>query len=210
MEVINGGYKTKNNMNIDNENITETTEITDINCPECKESLRMIIKDYKIKLYDCKNGHSKDNILLDEFEEIQNSCKTQLKCNNIKCGNIQYNSQLYECVTCGIILCKNCKKKHDNKHTIININKCKLHNEYYDSYCTKCKINLCPDCDHKCESIKSYRTLKETIELENIDNKIKDLKTRIDETNEIINHHINILNNVKMNFNNYYKIHPKR
>ena len=67
MEVKNGGDNIKNNMIIDNQNITE---ITEINCPESKESSEMTIKDYKIKLYECKNGHSIDN---NEFDKIQNS-----------------------------------------------------------------------------------------------------------------------------------------
>ena len=32
----------------------------------------MKIKNYKINLYDCKNGHRKENILLNEFQETQN------------------------------------------------------------------------------------------------------------------------------------------
>ena len=40
-------------------------------CPECKESIKMEIKDYKINLYGCKNKHRIENILLNEFEETQ-------------------------------------------------------------------------------------------------------------------------------------------
>ena len=38
-------------------------------CPVCKESNKIRLKEYKIDLYDCKNGHKKENILLDEFEK---------------------------------------------------------------------------------------------------------------------------------------------
>ena len=38
-------------------------------CPECKENIKMDIKDYKISLFECKNKHKKENILLNEFEE---------------------------------------------------------------------------------------------------------------------------------------------
>ena len=38
-------------------------------CPECKENIKMDIIDYKINIYECKNGHKKENILLNEFEE---------------------------------------------------------------------------------------------------------------------------------------------
>ena len=40
-------------------------------CPECKENIKMDIIDYKVNLFDCKNGHKIENILLDEFEETQ-------------------------------------------------------------------------------------------------------------------------------------------
>ena len=39
-------------------------------CPECHESIRMDINEYKINLSKCKNGHNIENILLNEFEEI--------------------------------------------------------------------------------------------------------------------------------------------
>ena len=35
-----------------------------------------------------------------------------------------------------------CKKYHDDEYTLITINKCKLHNLYYDSFYTKYKISL--------------------------------------------------------------------
>jgi len=28
-------------------------------CPECKENARILIDNYKINIYDCKNGHKK-------------------------------------------------------------------------------------------------------------------------------------------------------
>ena len=38
-----------------------------IKCPECKENIKIKINDYKIKLYDCKNGHIIDNIWLNSW-----------------------------------------------------------------------------------------------------------------------------------------------
>jgi len=40
-------------------------------CPICKENIRLELKDYKIILYDCKNSHRSDKILLEEFEKTQ-------------------------------------------------------------------------------------------------------------------------------------------
>ena len=51
-------------------NTTEEIPITeglikskDIICPQCKHNCLLDIKDYKIKLYDCKNSHETNNIL---------------------------------------------------------------------------------------------------------------------------------------------------
>ena len=52
----------------------------DIICPICKESIRIIIEDYKIKLYECKNNHIIDKILLDEFEDTQNIDMSEILC----------------------------------------------------------------------------------------------------------------------------------
>ena len=52
-----------------NDGIKESKEII---CPKCKENCKIKINDYKIKLYDCKNNHEINNILLDEFNNTQN------------------------------------------------------------------------------------------------------------------------------------------
>ena len=36
--------------------------IKDITCPECKEDILIEIKNFKIKLYGCKNNHNINNI----------------------------------------------------------------------------------------------------------------------------------------------------
>ena len=45
--------------------------LNEIICPECKENILININNYKINLYECKNGHKIENILLNEFENIQ-------------------------------------------------------------------------------------------------------------------------------------------
>ena len=52
----------------------------DIICPECGENINIKIKNYKISLYDCKNGHKIDNLSLDEFEESQNIDLSKIIC----------------------------------------------------------------------------------------------------------------------------------
>ena len=41
-------------------------------CPKCKDTARIIINDYKIEIYDCKEGHKVNNIFINDFEKTQN------------------------------------------------------------------------------------------------------------------------------------------
>ena len=43
----------------------------DVICPECGNICILDINDYKIKLDKCINNHSKENILLDEYNDLQ-------------------------------------------------------------------------------------------------------------------------------------------
>ena len=79
-EISNREDKRRNKMSIlvyDNQaealviNKEDKKKSKNIICPECKEKIKMEIKDYKINLYDCINKHKIDNILLNEFEETQ-------------------------------------------------------------------------------------------------------------------------------------------
>ena len=77
-KLINEEDRNRNIMNIlvydENENIinNKNFQSKEIICPECKENILLKIKDYKINLYDCKNGHSLNNILLNKYEKTQN------------------------------------------------------------------------------------------------------------------------------------------
>ena len=53
-------------VNIINENDNKINTLIKskyIICPKCKENIRFKIEDYKILLYECKNGHEINNIL---------------------------------------------------------------------------------------------------------------------------------------------------
>ena len=63
----------KNNSNI---------KFSSIICPNCGESVKIKFNEYKIKLYGCKNGHNIDNILIDEFEKIQELAQSKKKYKN--------------------------------------------------------------------------------------------------------------------------------
>jgi hypothetical protein len=43
----------------------------DIICPNCKEKARINIKDYKINILGCKNNHIINDILFDEFGNLE-------------------------------------------------------------------------------------------------------------------------------------------
>ena len=69
-------------VNLINEELNKNNLVKSNNiiCPECKESIRIKIEDYKIKLYECKNNHIIDNILLEEYEDTQYIDISKLKC----------------------------------------------------------------------------------------------------------------------------------
>ena len=87
------------NILVYDENIYQSNGII---CPECKESILIKIKDYKINLYECKNGHSLKNILLKEYEKTQNINLSKIICEICKINN-KNNDEIYTCFNCKII-----------------------------------------------------------------------------------------------------------
>ena len=54
--------------NQENKNIIKSSYII---CPICKESARFKMNGYTITIFNCKNGHTTNNIPLNEFEKTQ-------------------------------------------------------------------------------------------------------------------------------------------
>jgi hypothetical protein len=158
IEIANNIDKERKKMNIlvyeINTNIERDKRILskEIICPECKENIRINISNYKIKLFECKNGHNIDNILLNEFYNTQYIDESKIICNKCNENNKlkSYNNIFYKCNKCKINLCPLCKLNHDNKHNIINYELkdyiCDIHNKEYISYCKECKKNKCIIC----------------------------------------------------------------
>ena len=125
-------------------------ELREIICPKCKEGMRMEIKDYKINIYDCKNGHKKSNILFKDFEKSQKIDKSKFICNICYKNVMSDINKLYRCCTCQNNLCLLCRVNHDNTHKIINYYDknflCNIHGEIYNQYCNDCKMDLCNSC----------------------------------------------------------------
>ena len=183
IEIINSEDKKRKNMNIlvyetniknEKSNMAKMNEII---CPECKENILININEYKINLYNCKNKHKYNNILLSEYD--QNIDISKIICNKCKVRNKSnvYNNEIYKCLTCDDIICPLCKTLHDKKHIIINYDLtnyiCKKHNENYKIYCKKCNENICTKCE---KEHKNHEKINFNDILPNI---INDIKTYI-------------------------------
>ena len=217
-EMMNTEDKKRNKMSIlvfKNEIKPEDNDIIkskDIICPECSESIRFEIKDYKINLSDCKNGHRENNILLNEFEKGQYINNNEIKCEICNDNNKSnsHNKIFFKCLECKKNICPLCKSRHDKTHKIINYDErlyiCNKHYKNYNSYCEKCKMNLCTLCEGEHKSHKKI-SLGDMMPNENelIENN-KKLKYYIDLFNHNVNIIINILKEVIENMNLYYKI----
>ena len=216
-EIANREDKGRSKMNIivfENEFEINTNDIIkskNIICPDCKENIKMDIKDYKINLYKCKNGHKFENILLNEFEETQNIDLSNIICDICKTNNKSktFNNIFYKCLTCNKNVCPLCKSSHEEQHKIIDYDDkyyiCEMHNENYISYCEQCKLNLCIQCEgHKNHQRIFYSDILP--KKEKLLNKRYELKDKIYLFNNDIKMIINILNEVMNNINYYYMI----
>ena len=92
----------KNNL-IKNEE--EKIKSKDIICPKCGENFRISIKNYKIKLYKCKNNHKINNISLTGFNNTQYLDESKIICQDCNVNNKKdsYNNQFLKCLTWAII-----------------------------------------------------------------------------------------------------------
>ena len=128
--------------------------------PNFGENCFLTIKDYKISFCDELN-----NIILDEYESIQ----------NLEQSKIYYI--------------------------------CKVHNDKFNAYCKKCKINLCKLCEQEHEDKDNLLYYKDLIpQKEIIENQMNELKIKIDKFNEKIEEIIKILNKISKNMKTYYNI----
>ena len=218
---LNGADKARNKMNvlltsIDYKEKSEKDAIIKskyIICPDCGETCKIKLKNYKIELYECKNCHYIDNIFLNEFEETQKIDLKKVICDNCKEKNQyeSFNNQFYKCNSCNQKLCPLCKSVHKQDHFIIKQEQqnfiCTNHNKFYNSYCERCKIDLCMLCekDHKNHKIISYGMIipnNKELEINSLD-----LKMAFDILKENIDKIKHMLNNINENLINYYNIY---
>ena len=203
-------------VNENNETIIEKNKIKKSKyaiCPFCKEQTRMCIKDYKVNIFDCKNGHKNDNFLPEEFEKTQYIDESQIICDSCKKVNKSntFNNEFFICNDCKINLCPLCKSTHNKGHYIINYDQknfvCNLHSQSYNSYCKKCRKNLCLFCeqDHIGHDITSYGMIMP--KLKDLKNILSEFKSELDKFNSNIKEIIRKLNMIMDYLEIYYKLY---
>ena len=202
-------YESKEYTNINNPIIVKSKEVI---CPECDESCRFNIKDYKIDLYECKNNHKMNNLLLDEYNNTQFINESKIICNICNTTNKSktFNNEFYKCTDCQKNICPFCKLSHDKNHIIIEYNKknyiCQYHNIPDNFFCYDCKVNLCEKCEENHSKHKKVY-FKDILSNEyEIMEEVKEFRKKIDKFNDNINLIIKILEKVKINMEIYYKI----
>ena len=99
-EMIITVYEGINNENNNPNKVT--TKSKDIICPTCKENCRMNIINYKIILYECKNGHKINNIFLEDFNNTQLINEFSIICNDCNNENkgSSFKKYFFKCLTC--------------------------------------------------------------------------------------------------------------
>ena len=179
------------NMEQDDRNNNQvTSQSKDIICPDCKEPCRIMIENYKIKLYDCINGHITSNIKIKDFENTQKINESEIICNICKFknkGNCPKDEFFY-CLTCKQNICLICRPNHDINHNIIKYDQrnyiCQIHNEHLIKYCIQCKKNFCFSCEgHKQHEFEDLGNLIPNIEEEK--KILLEFRINIDEINKI-------------------------
>jgi len=182
-------------------------------CPECNENIFFKIKNFKIALEECKNGHKINDILFSEFLKGQNIDLKKIKCELCKKAdkNETFKNQFYKCNSCNIPLCPLCKSCHNKEHYIIDYDikdfSCKEHNESYISFCNDCKKDVCVLClkVHSGHKIINYGDIMP--EIGDVENKSNKLKETILEFKNHVNEIIVNLNKLKDSLDEYYKIY---
>ena len=215
IEQVNEIDKKRNKMSIlvSKENLDEQGTLQKskyIICPECKESSRILIDNYKIELYNCKNGHKTKDILINDFDKTQNIVETEIICQNCNKVNksTSYNNIFFICFDCKKNLCQLCKSIHDKTHNIIDYDErfftCDLHYELYNSYCTDCNTDICVICEnqHNGHKIISYGSIFPDIK--KIKEKVNDFISKKEAFKNDIKNIINKLNILMDTIDKYF------
>ena len=181
-------------------------------CPKCMENAKIKFFNYMIIIYNCKNNHKTENILLEQYEKTQIINEEKIICSSCKIRNKEksFNKKFYFCCACKQNLCQICKDYHSKNHMIINYElknyTCYEHGDNYNSYCHTCKKNLCIACenDHSNHGVEYFGKIIH--KKENLNNKLKELQTKINKFKDEVKKIQKILDYVLKNIDNYYNI----
>ena len=190
---------------------TKVQVSNDIVCPECKQPCRISIDEYHIKLYECSNGHTVNDIKLDEFNKTQEIKVSEIKCDKCKIKNKGNSKELYYCTTCKDNVCLICKSKHDFNHNTIKYDQknyiCLDHKEPFVYYCKDCCKNICFTCDHQGHEIISLKQI--TPDKQKANEIIKEMKKQKEQLNNNIQAIITKLNEINKTIDTLYNINEK-
>ena len=182
-------------------------------CPKCHENAFLKIKDFKISIINCKNGHRTENLDFKDFEETQCIDISKIKCDNCQSTKFEaLDNKFFVCNSCEKNLCPRCKDNHDHTHKIKLYEEkqfyCKTHNDLYINYCSKCKKDLCSLCqvEHLNHKLISYSDEIKDLKLSQKDD-LKDTLDSFDKLKKIIKNMIDQLNKLNTNLDKYYEIY---
>ena len=183
-------------------------------CPECRESILMNVKDFKINLYKCQNNHKIDNISFNEFENTQKINLSEIICNNCNKNELEFsNNKFFFCCSCRKNLCLLCNSNHDKKHNIINYDDknyiCQKHNENFIIFCEDCNANICFGCENEHSNHKTIYLGKILPNKNNILKEMKDLRKIIEAFKNKIEEIKKIFDKIADSLEIYYEINEK-
>ena len=184
----------------------------DIICPQCKEPCRFTVENCKIKLFECINNHTFNNIKFTNFAKTQEINISEIICSICKFKNRgnSVNHEFFFCFTCKQNICTLCKSKHYSNHNIMNYDQknfiCLKHNDVFFKYCEDCHSNICYSCDNEHNHHKTISLLDIKPDIEQLKKKLAVTKRVIDAFTERINDIVHKLNELIKEMNIYYEI----
>jgi len=184
-----------------------------IKCPECGKSCFLNIKDYKISLNQCENGHNINFVPLNELENCINKYDSKIFCYYCKKNKLEANkTHFYKFLLSELYLCESCKQSNNSNQKLISLEHvnyiCNKDNLPYISYCKNCNKNLCS----KCEIIhdKNHYLIKYSNMINNnnyYSQNLNDFMVKVKQFENEINSLINILNKVLYSTDIYSKLY---
>ena len=161
-------------------------------CPECLEIVGIKINYENFTLsVQCKDGHNKDELPFNEFEDKYIKPSQIYKCKCHYCFKLLNDDTInFKCLQCNKLLCSNCvnnhfkETKHNTEKFIQKYQLCEKHNQKYNFFCETCKQNICDKCkkSHRKHTIKSILNLIPTkTKLDSVNNSLEEFDKKVDE-----------------------------